>query len=109
MKLSNRWYDFLNALVRVILPGFGTFYFALSEIWGLPYATEVVGTIVAITTFLGIIILLAKRGWKVDDEIYIDDSDPEGIAFGFKSGAMLENLDHDKLLTLKVSRVNPDR
>lgn len=107
LKLSNEMYDFLNALVRIILPGAGTAYFGLAEIWGLPRATEVVGSIVVITTFLGVVILLARKGWKVDDELLIDDHDPNQIVFGFKSGAMMQNLEHDKTLNLKVKRVDP--
>ena len=105
LQLSNQTYDFLNALVRIILPGLGTMYFALAEIWGLPYATEIVGTIVAITAFLGVVIILARRGWKLDDELVIDDRDPLATAFGFKSGKLFTDLETGKTLNLKVTRV----
>lgn len=105
LNLSNKMYDFLNALVRMILPGFGTLYFALAEIWGLPYATEVVGTIVALTTFLGLVIMLARRGWKVDDELVIDENDPDGIAFGFKDNPhLIEELEEGQTVVLKVNK-----
>lgn len=53
MKISNKVYDVLKWIALIVLPAIGTLYFALSGIWGLPYGEEVVGTIVAIETFLG--------------------------------------------------------
>ena len=38
------------------MPAFGTLYFALSEIWGIPYATQVVGTLSALEVFLGAVL-----------------------------------------------------
>lgn len=53
MKMSNKVYDVLKWISLIVLPAIGTLYFALSGIWGLPYGEEIVGTIVAIETFLG--------------------------------------------------------
>ena len=53
MKISNKVYDVLKWISLIVLPAIGTLYFALSGIWGLPYGEEIVGTIVAIETFLG--------------------------------------------------------
>ena len=39
-----------------LLPSAGTLYFALAGIWGLPYGEQVVGTITAVDTFLGVIL-----------------------------------------------------
>ena len=36
-----------------MLPAIATLYFALSGIWGLPYGEQIVGTIVAVETFIG--------------------------------------------------------
>ena len=52
--LSDKWYNILKKLVQIVLPAFGTFYFALAGIWGLPYADQVTGTILATCTFVGI-------------------------------------------------------
>lgn len=110
IKVSNSTYDFLNALVRYFMPGLGTMYFALSQIWGLRYAEEVMGTIVAVTTFFGLIIGFARRGWKEEDELIIDKRDPEEMSFGFASGTHIEDLKDNQVLTLKVKTVeDPDR
>lgn len=56
MKLSNSCYDFLKWIALYLLPALGTLYFALSGIWGFPYGEQVVGTITAVDTFLGVIL-----------------------------------------------------
>lgn len=63
MKLSNKTYDILKFIAQVVLPTIGTLYFALSQIWGLPYGEEIVGTITAIDTCLGAILDRASRAY----------------------------------------------
>lgn len=54
--MSNKVYDVLKWIAMVVLPAIGTLYFALASIWGFPYAEEIVGTITAIDTFLGVLL-----------------------------------------------------
>ena len=54
MTFTNKEYDFWKQVCLVYLPALGTLYFALSQIWGLPYGEQIVGTISAIDTFLGV-------------------------------------------------------
>ena len=56
MKMSNKVYDVLKFIAQIVLPALGTLYFALAEIWGFPYAAEIVGTITAVDAFLGAIL-----------------------------------------------------
>lgn len=56
MKMSNETYDVLKWIAQYLLPALGTLYFALSGIWGLPYGEQIVGTITAIDTCLGVIL-----------------------------------------------------
>lgn len=56
MKLSNKTYDVLKWIATIALPAAGTLYFALAGIWGFPYGEQIVGTITAVDTFLGIIL-----------------------------------------------------
>ena len=56
MKFSNKTYDFLKWVAQYLLPAAGTLYFALAGIWGFPYGEQVVGTITAVDTFLGVIL-----------------------------------------------------
>lgn len=56
MKLSNKTYDILKWIAQYALPAFGTLYFALAGIWGLPYGEQIVGTVTAVDTFLGVML-----------------------------------------------------
>lgn len=56
MKMNNSVYDVLKFIAQVVLPAVATLYFALAGIWGFPYGEEIVGTIAAIDTFLGVLL-----------------------------------------------------
>lgn len=56
MKIPDKLYDFLKWFVLIFLNALSVFYFALSEIWGLPYASQICGTIAAVGVFLGALI-----------------------------------------------------
>lgn len=64
MKLSNKTYDFLKWVAQLLLPAVGTLYFALASIWGLPYGEQVVGTITAVDTFLGVILGISTASYN---------------------------------------------
>lgn len=67
MKMSNKIYDVLKWIAMFLLPGLGTLYFALSGIWGLPYGEQIVGTITAIDTFLGVILGLSSSKYNKEN------------------------------------------
>ena len=54
--MNNKTYDILKWVAQFFLPATGTLYFALATIWGLPYGEQVVGTIIAIDAFLGVVL-----------------------------------------------------
>lgn len=54
--MNNKLYDVLKWIAMILLPALGTLYFALAGIWGFPYAEQVVGTVTALDTFLGVIL-----------------------------------------------------
>lgn len=56
MKMSNKIYDILKWIAMYFLPAVGTLYFALAGIWDLPYGENIVGSITAIDTFLGVLL-----------------------------------------------------
>lgn len=74
MKMSNSVYDVLKFLCTIFLPALGTLYFALAQIWGLPYSEQVVGTISAITTFIGVLIGISNYNYKKDNAIQPPDA-----------------------------------
>ena len=56
MKLDNKTYDVLKWIATIVLPALGTLYFALAGIWNFPLGGQIVGTITAIGTFLGVLL-----------------------------------------------------
>lgn len=59
--MSNKTYDTLKYIAQIVLPALGTLYFAIAEIWGLPYAKQIVGTITAIDTFMGVVLRISSN------------------------------------------------
>ena len=62
--MSNKMYDVLKWIAMVVLPGVGTLYFSLAGIWGFPYAEQIVGTITAVDTFLGVVLGITSSNYK---------------------------------------------
>lgn len=73
MKLSNNLYDVLKYITTIVLPALGTLYFALSGIWGFPYGEQIVGTLTAIVTFLGVILGISNHNYKADNAETLDE------------------------------------
>lgn len=64
MVFNNKVYDVLKFVAQIFLPAVGTLYFALAGIWGLPYAEQVVGTIMAVDAFLGVMLGLSTASYN---------------------------------------------
>lgn len=65
--LSNKTYNWLKFAALIVLPALGTLYFTLAGIWNLPKAEEIVGTIVAIDTFLGVLLHISTKSYNNSD------------------------------------------
>jgi hypothetical protein len=66
MKMTDKMYDLLKWVAQILLPAVGTLYFALAQIWGLPYGEEIVGTITAIDAFLGALLGISTYQYNKD-------------------------------------------
>lgn len=64
MKLSDKTYNILKWVVVIVLPALATLYAALGGIWGLPLVTEITGTITAVDTFLGAILMISTANYN---------------------------------------------
>ena len=64
MNMSNTVYDALKFIAQIFLPAVGTLYFALAQIWGLPYAEQIVGTITAVDAFLGALLGISTMQYR---------------------------------------------
>lgn len=61
---NSKVYDILKWIALVFLPALGALYFGLSQIWGLPYGEQIVGTITLIDTFLGALIGISNINYN---------------------------------------------
>lgn len=72
--MNNKTYDVLKWIAQLLLPALGTLYFALAGIWGFPYGEQIVGTITAVDTFLGVILGISTAQYKKqqppDEDVY---------------------------------------
>lgn len=66
MRMKNETYDLLKWIAQYLLPAIGTLYFALASIWGFPYPNQIVGSITAIDTFLGVILGISTNQYNKD-------------------------------------------
>jgi hypothetical protein len=83
-------------LAVIIFPALGTLYYSMALIWGLGGGEEVVASIVAIDTFLGVIIKLGDASYnaseaRFDGSIRIEDTGhPEQMKMDFTPEELLE-------------------
>lgn len=62
--MKNKTYDALKFVAQILLPALGTLYFALAQIWGLPYGEAIVGTITAVDLFLGTLLGISSSEYN---------------------------------------------
>ena len=65
--MSNKTYDKMKWVAQYLIPALGTLYFALAGIWGLPYGEQIVGTLTAVDTFLGIVLGLSSSKYVKEE------------------------------------------
>lgn len=104
--VSSRTYDTIKQLVQKGLPAAGALYAGLAVIWGFPNGEEVTGSILLLTTFLGVFLGVADRryetsGARYDGKVLVtgDPNEPHTLVFDVP----LSETEHQKELILKVS------
>lgn len=111
MVRNNTLYDIMKYLTQIVLPAIGTLYFAISQIWGLSHGTEVVGTIMAVDAFLGVLLGISSSAYhnsdaKYDGSIDIIETDTsKRMVLNVNEEDDLYELDQKKELVLKVNPV----
>lgn len=107
--LKNRTYDWLKQIATLVLPGLGTLYFTLAQIWGLPNAEEVVGTIAAVNVFVGLLIGLSTRVYnhsesRFDGTIDVLHNDEALKQYSLNLNSDPEDLDKKDQVIFKVNK-----
>lgn len=76
--ITGKLYDYLKWLAQIVLPGFGALYLALAALWSLPAGNEVAGTVLAVDTFLGILLGISQVAYASGTgagQIHVNDAD----------------------------------
>lgn len=112
--LNKPIYDTVKWLVQVAFPALATMYAALSEIWGLPFTLEVVGTITAITTFLGIILGISSARYhnsdnRFDGVMHVEENEAGTDVYNLELKDEPDNLARMRELTFKVENYMKNR
>lgn len=68
MRLPNEVYDILKWLVVIVLPAFGALWAGLSQIWNLPYPSEIPATVTVVCTFLGAILCISTAQYNKENK-----------------------------------------
>lgn len=91
--MDNKTYDILKYIAQIVLPATATLYFALASIWGLPYGEQIVGTITAVDTFLGAILMISSSNYK-KAQLKTTEEDGE-FSYGFEAVKEEEETEDD--------------
>lgn len=68
--LNSSTYDRIKWLALIGFPAVGALYYGLAQIWHLPHAEDVVGTITLIDIFLGALVGISKKSYDNSDAKY---------------------------------------
>lgn len=109
--MSNEMYDFLKKVAQYWLPALGALYFGLAQIWGLPNAEQVVGTVAVVDTFLGVVLGYSSQKYnqsdaKFDGALLVDVSDEARDVYTFEVTEPLETLKDKQVLTIRVDKLD---
>ena len=58
--LTASTYNVLKWVTLAFLPASGALYFTLAILWGFPFGEQIVGTIAALTTFMGLLLGISR-------------------------------------------------
>lgn len=107
--ITGKLYDWLKYLAQIALPAFGAFYVAIAALWGLPSAQEVAGTVLAVDTFLGVLLGISQVNYnksdaRFDGEINVaETAEKKQFSLDLK-GDPEEELENKDELRFKVNR-----
>lgn len=102
--MKNRTYDVLKYIVQIVLPALATLYFTLASIWGLPWAEQVVGTMAAIATFLGVILKISSNTYDdTQGDMIVTDAEDGRTIFSLSLNDDPENLRYKDRVAFRVN------
>lgn len=104
---SDLSYTVLKHTAAVVLPAAGALYFALAQIWHLPHAADVVGSIAALNTFIGGAVVVSSASYnnsnaKYDGAIVKTEDESGKTTYSLNLNTAVEDLDKMKDVLFRV-------
>lgn len=62
--MTDKTYNFIRFLAEIAISAVGALYYAIADIWNLPYGEPVVATCAAVSAFLGIFTEWQRRRYN---------------------------------------------
>lgn len=62
--MTNKTYDILAYIGRIVLPALATLWLALAEIWDLPFGPQIGATVSAVALFLNAVLKISSKGYS---------------------------------------------
>lgn len=109
MIIAGKTYDIGKSLVQLWIPATSSAYFTLANIWDLPGAEKVVGTLAVLATFLGVTLKISSNNYYNSDKAYdgdmIVEADEDGSTIRLELNAEPSEIEEkDIVMFRKVNR-----
>ncbi len=104
MVFGDKAYKVLKWIALYLLPALGTLYFALASIWGFPYGEQVVGTITAVDTFIGVLLGISTHNYNGDGTLVVNTDDPSKDLYELKLNVPIDELPNRNSIIFKVDK-----
>lgn len=104
--MKAKTYDKVKWIAQILLPALGTLYFALSGIWNLPNAEQIIGSITALDAFLGVIVGISAAQYNnsaKDGTLMIDTSNLQKDTYRLSLETPLDELADKKVIQLNIN------
>ena len=97
LLLNDKTYRVLKFLAQIVLPALATLYMAVALTWGFPHPEQVVATLTAVDTFLGVVLGISSASYKNDENrfdgaLMLEDNEDS-------TNLRLQSVDEHALLT----------
>lgn len=109
--ITGKLYEYLKWIAQIVLPGVGALYVALAGLWGLPAAEQVAGTILAVDTFLGLILGISQVSYNKQVGGGVANVIPKeggGLTYSLVLDGDPSDLANMKEVRFKVNSPGPD-
>jgi hypothetical protein len=110
--LPSSVYDAAKDTALIYLPAVAVLYGALAAVWHWGFIAEVSATILAVDTFLGVVLKISTASYNnssksTDGTLIIDQSNPAKDSYVFDVATPLDEVAGADRITLKIDNQTP--